>query len=279
VVAGGDISREAYLSIDDGVLVNSGFISGLSVTEGIEQIKNWLTEHNLGSPKTNYKLRDWVFSRQRYWGEPIPMVHCEQCGWQPLPESELPLLLRKFALMNCPKQVNHRCLCSPGCIGILQYVEKEGVTKDVIVAEAQTFIFASRMSNPGVTRIFRIKNAVPVSALPASRNPELAKYCYEVMPEFDVVKNILYTSFNNIGVVLHPATLILNAARVETTAGKFRILFRSVSSPSVAKVLEKIDEERCRVSGAFQCSTDDCKRMVELRLRCQRSKFISSYSQ
>ncbi|MGI6089873.1 MAG: leucine--tRNA ligase [Saccharofermentanales bacterium] len=93
VVAGGDISREAYLSIDDGVLVNSGFISGLSVTEGIEQIKNWLTEHDLGSPKTNYKLRDWVFSRQRYWGEPIPMVHCEQCGWQPLPESELPLLL------------------------------------------------------------------------------------------------------------------------------------------------------------------------------------------
>lgn len=137
-----------------------------------------------------------------------------------------------------------------GALEFYNTLKREGVTKDVIVAEAQTFIFASRMSNPGVTRIFRIKNAVPVSALPASRNPELAEVLLEVMPEFDVVKNILYTSFNNIGVVLHPATLILNAARVETTAGKFEFYFEGIS-PSVAKVLERIDEERCRVMELF----------------------------
>jgi opine dehydrogenase len=137
-----------------------------------------------------------------------------------------------------------------GALEFYNTLKREGVKKDVIVAEAQTFIFASRMSNPGVTRIFRIKNAVPVSALPASRNPELAETLQQVMPEFEIVKNIVYTSFNNIGVVLHPATLILNAARVETTAGKFEFYFEGIS-PSVAKVLEKIDEERCEVMKLF----------------------------
>ena len=93
VVAGGDISQEPYLDIDEGVLINSGFITGLSVREGAEKVMSWLEERGLGVRKTNYKLRDWVFSRQRYWGEPIPMVHCNKCGWQPLPESELPLVL------------------------------------------------------------------------------------------------------------------------------------------------------------------------------------------
>ncbi len=93
VVAGGDISVEAYTDIEEGVLINSGFISGLPVAEGIEKVMLRLEEDGLGVRKTNYKLRDWVFSRQRYWGEPIPMVDCEKCGWQPLPETELPLVL------------------------------------------------------------------------------------------------------------------------------------------------------------------------------------------
>ena len=93
VVAGGDISREAYTDIENGVMVNSGFLDGLCVEKAKEVITEWLKERGLGRTKVNYKLRDWVFSRQRYWGEPIPMVWCEKCDWVPLPESELPLLL------------------------------------------------------------------------------------------------------------------------------------------------------------------------------------------
>ncbi|HOB15655.1 MAG TPA: NAD/NADP octopine/nopaline dehydrogenase family protein [Defluviitoga sp.] len=137
-----------------------------------------------------------------------------------------------------------------GALEFYNVLKNKGLKKDVIIAEAQTFIFASRMSNPGVTRIFRIKNAVPVSALPATRNDELAETLLQVMPEFDIVKSIIYTSFNNVAVVFHPATLILNSARVETTAGRFEFYFEGIS-PSVAKVLEKIDEERCNVMKLF----------------------------
>ncbi len=94
VVKGGeDVHKEAYTDCATGVLVNSDFLNGLSVEDAKKKIQAWLTEKGIGSVKTNYKLRDWVFSRQRYWGEPIPMVYCEKCGYVPLPESELPLLL------------------------------------------------------------------------------------------------------------------------------------------------------------------------------------------
>ena len=93
VVAGGNPEEEAYTDCAAGVMVNSGFLNGLSVDEAKEAITKWLTERKLGKLKVNYKLRDWVFSRQRYWGEPIPVVHCDCCGYVPLPESELPLLL------------------------------------------------------------------------------------------------------------------------------------------------------------------------------------------
>ena len=88
-----DLDKEAFTDVATGTLVNSGFLDGLSVTDAKEKMAAWLEENGKGHKKVNYKLRDWVFSRQRYWGEPIPMVKCDKCGWQPLPESSLPLTL------------------------------------------------------------------------------------------------------------------------------------------------------------------------------------------
>lgn len=88
-----DLSQEAFTDVSTGKLINSGFLNGLEVKDAKKKVIEYLEEHNIGAKKVNYKLRDWVFSRQRYWGEPIPMVHCEKCGWVPIPEEELPLQL------------------------------------------------------------------------------------------------------------------------------------------------------------------------------------------
>ena len=93
VVKGGDVTKEAFTDCDTGVMVNSGFLDGLTVEEAKKKIVEWLEEHKKGETKVNFKLRDWVFSRQRYWGEPIPLVYCEKCGWVPVPEDQLPLRL------------------------------------------------------------------------------------------------------------------------------------------------------------------------------------------
>ena len=93
VVAGGDVQNEAFTDVETGVMVNSGFLDGMQVAEAKEAIIKFLTEKGIGEKKTNYKLRDWVFSRQRYWGEPVPLVYCEKCGWVPIPEDQLPLTL------------------------------------------------------------------------------------------------------------------------------------------------------------------------------------------
>ena len=125
VVAGGDVTKEAYTDCNEGIMVNSGFLSGLSVEDAKKAIQKWLTEKGLGFVKTNFKLRDWVFSRQRYWGEPIPMVYCEKCGYVPLPESELPLLLPNVdsyeptdngesPLAKITDWVNTKCPCCGG---------------------------------------------------------------------------------------------------------------------------------------------------------------------
>ena len=94
VVAGGrNVQEECYSDVESGIMVNSGFLNGLTVKEAIPTMIKWLEEKGIGEKKVNYKLRDWVFTRQRYWGEPIPLVHCDKCGWVPLPYSELPLKL------------------------------------------------------------------------------------------------------------------------------------------------------------------------------------------
>ncbi len=93
VVAGGNIEEAAFTDCATGVMVNSGFLTGLSVEDAKVKIKDWLEETGKGHRKVNFKLRDWVFSRQRYWGEPIPLVNCEKCGWVAIPEEELPLRL------------------------------------------------------------------------------------------------------------------------------------------------------------------------------------------
>ena len=125
VVAGGDISKEAFADCATGVMVNSGFLTGMTVDEAKTAITEWLEKEGKGVKKTNFKLRDWVFSRQRYWGEPIPMVYCEKCGWQPLPESELPLKLPEVQnyeptedgespLAHLTDWVNTTCPCCGG---------------------------------------------------------------------------------------------------------------------------------------------------------------------
>lgn len=125
VVSGGDVSQAAYTENETGVLVNSGFLDGKTVPEAIKAMTAWLEERGLGHAKVNYRLRDWVFSRQRYWGEPIPLVFCETCGWVPVPEADLPLLLPEVAdfkpseagvspLANATDWVETTCPCCGG---------------------------------------------------------------------------------------------------------------------------------------------------------------------
>ena len=126
VVAGGDITKEAFVAKDDSaVMVNSGFLNGMTVKEAIPAMKKYVVEQGIGKEKVNYKLRDWVFSRQRYWGEPIPLVNCEKCGWVPLPEDQLPLVLPQVdsyeptddgesPLSKIPDWVNTTCPCCGG---------------------------------------------------------------------------------------------------------------------------------------------------------------------
>lgn len=97
VVAGGDITKEAFSDIGQGTMINSGFLNGLPVARAQQVMADYLEKEGLGQRKVNYKLRDWVFSRQRYWGEPIPIIHCPRCGAVPLQESDLPLLLPEVA--------------------------------------------------------------------------------------------------------------------------------------------------------------------------------------
>ena len=126
VVKGGDVAKEAFVAKDDkAIMVNSGFLNGMTVKEAIPAMKKYAVEQGWGKEKVNFKLRDWVFSRQRYWGEPIPLVNCEKCGWVAIPESELPLVLPKVEsyeptddgespLSKMTDWVNTTCPCCGG---------------------------------------------------------------------------------------------------------------------------------------------------------------------
>ncbi len=125
VVKGGNVEEEAFTDCETGILVNSGFLNGKTVEEAKEAMLEWLSSEGKGRKQVNFKLRDWVFSRQRYWGEPIPMVYCEKCGWQPLPEEELPLRLPEITdfepgeggespLSRHEEWVNTTCPCCGG---------------------------------------------------------------------------------------------------------------------------------------------------------------------
>ena len=126
VVSGGkNVNEEPYTDVSDGIMVNSGFLTGMTVKEAIAAMIDYLEKEGIGKRKVNYKLRDWVFSRQRYWGEPIPIVHCEKCGYVPIPENELPLVLpdmKEFKpgengespLANATEWINTTCPCCGG---------------------------------------------------------------------------------------------------------------------------------------------------------------------
>ncbi len=125
VISGGDISKEAYTDTYEGTLVNSGIIDGLSVKDAKIKIIKFLEDKEIGTKATNYKMKDWAFNRQRYWGEPIPIVHCEKCGMVHIPEEELPLVLPEIEnfepgedgqspLANIPEFINTTC---PKCGG------------------------------------------------------------------------------------------------------------------------------------------------------------------
>ena len=126
VVKGGDVTKEAFVAKDDkAIMVNSGFLNGMTVKEAIPAMKKYAVEQGWGKEKVNFKLRDWVFSRQRYWGEPIPLVNCKKCGWVAIPESELPLVLPKVEsyeptddgespLSKMTDWVNTTCPCCGG---------------------------------------------------------------------------------------------------------------------------------------------------------------------
>ncbi|AIO18769.1 Leucine--tRNA ligase [Candidatus Izimaplasma bacterium HR1] len=120
VISGGDITKEAYTDTNEGTLVNSGIIDGLSVKDAKVKILEFLEEKEIGKKATNYKMKDWAFNRQRYWGEPIPIIHCEDCGMVHIPENELPLILPEVEnfepgedgqspLANIPEFVNTTC--------------------------------------------------------------------------------------------------------------------------------------------------------------------------
>ncbi len=143
-----------------------------------------------------------------------------------------------------------------GALEVHHIFRQRGVGADVIVAEAQTFLYASRAVNPGQVQIFRVKNSVPVAAIPAYRTPEVVEALGAAFSQFIPGDNVIKTGMDNIGAVFHPAVTVLNSARIESTRGEFEYYVEGIT-PSVARVLEAIDAERVAVGAAmgFNCMT------------------------
>ena len=137
-----------------------------------------------------------------------------------------------------------------GALEFRQIFKERNVTAEVIISEAQTFLFASRISGPAQVKIFRIKNSIPVAAIPAYKTVEVVTALRKALPQFVPEDNVLKTSFNNIGAVFHPTLTILNAARIENTHGEFDYYIDGIT-PSVALILEAVDSERVKVAEAL----------------------------
>ncbi|HEX6989700.1 MAG TPA: NAD/NADP octopine/nopaline dehydrogenase family protein [Bacillota bacterium] len=142
-------------------------------------------------------------------------------------------------------------------------LRRAGCAADVTVAEAQTFLFASRVIAPARVRIYGIKRRVPVAALPASRTADLVRLLQRAFPQFVAAPSVLATSFDNIGAILHPGPMLLNAARIESTGGDFDYYHEGVS-PSVAAVLEQLDAERLLVARAYGVRGTTTRRWLRL---------------
>lgn len=134
-----------------------------------------------------------------------------------------------------------------GALEVLNVIRERGCTADVTVCEAQTLLYASRSVNPAQTNIFRIKNSVPVAAIPAYKTPEVVKALRTAFKQFIPGDNVMKTSLDNIGAIFHPAVTVLNAARIESTYGDFEYYTEGIT-PSIALILEKLDQERVTVA-------------------------------
>lgn len=137
-----------------------------------------------------------------------------------------------------------------GSLEFYQVLQQTGCQADVIVAEAETFLFASRSIGPAEVHIFRQKNSLPFAALPSSRNEAVLEVISEIYPQFIPAKNVLYTSLNNMGAVFHPALMLLNAGWIEATQGEFQFYLEGVT-PATACILERLDRERVTVATAM----------------------------
>ncbi len=137
-----------------------------------------------------------------------------------------------------------------GALEVRKVIRDQGSRADVVVAEAQTFIYASRAMNPAQTKVFRIKNSIPVAALPAHRTPEVVNALRTAFPQFVPGDNVMKTSLDNIGAIFHPAVTVLNAARIESTSGDFDYYTEGITS-SVSLILEAMDKERVNVAEAL----------------------------
>lgn len=137
-----------------------------------------------------------------------------------------------------------------GALEVHQLIKKQGCKAEAVVAEAQTFLYASRAVNPAQTKIFRIKNSIPVAALPAHRTPEVVKALRLAFPQFVPGDNVMKTSLDNIGAIFHPAVTVLNTARIESTNGDFDYYTEGIT-PTMSLILESMDKERTQVAEAL----------------------------
>lgn len=177
------------------------------------------------------------------YGRNIIMVVVPSSGHRDIAEQLAPYLVDDQIIVLHPGRTG-------GALEVLAVLRAQGCTAQVVVSEAQTLLYACRSINPAQTHIFRIKNSVPVAAIPAHRTPEVVRALRTALTQFIPGDNVMKTSLDNIGAIFHPAVTVLNAGRIESTNGDFDYYTEGIT-PSVALILDKMDEERVHVAGAL----------------------------